>query len=187
MSDIKIMNFKRVEVVAESKKAAIDKINKELFHVQGDATQAYKIWLSKQVNGVTDRDKKAFMLDYLANKGKNCPGAGYIICVEPAIADTRERPYKIEDIKNEEGKRKTKRQYKWFDKATNTVVCSVDTNKTDAKNAIKELYKSGEYKGDANLVITYDVVEGQAVVATAKYTPSKNTKSGKYIAFGIEA
>ena len=68
-----------------------------------------------------------------------------------------------------------------------TVVCSVDTNKTDAKNAIKELYKSGEYKGDANLVITYDVVEGQAVVATAKYTPSKNTKNGKYIAFGIEA
>ena len=100
MSDIKIMNFKRVEVVAESKKAAIDKINKELFHVQGDATQAYKIWLSKQVNGVTDRDKKAFMLDYLANKGKNCPGAGYIICVEPAIADTRERPYKINNVKN---------------------------------------------------------------------------------------
>ena len=95
--------------------------------------------------------------------------------------------YPIEDSKNEEGKRKTKRQYKWFDKATKTVICSVDTNKTDAKNAIKELYKTGEYKGDADLVITYDVVEGQAVVATAKYTPSKNTKSGKYIAFGIEA
>ena len=107
--------------------------------------------------------------------------------VESAVKDSRERPYKIEDIKNEEGKRKTKRQYKWFDKATKTVICSVDTNKTDAKNAIKELYKTGEYKGDADLVITYDVVEGQAVVATAKYTPSKNTKNGKYIAFGIEA
>ena len=51
----------------------------------------------------------------------------------------------------------------------------------------KYVWLLGEYKGDANLVITYDVVEGQAVVATAKYTPSKNTKSGKYIAFGIEA
>jgi hypothetical protein len=77
--------------------------------------------------------------------------------------------------------------YKWIDTESQTVVCSVDTNKTDAKNAIKELYKSGEYKGNAKLVITYDVVEGQAVVATAKYTPSKNTKNGKYIAFGIEA
>ena len=165
-----ILNFKKVEVVAESKEAAKSQIEDTLFHIQGDATQAYKNWEEKQNGIVTDRDRKEFM-----------------ITVEPAVKDSRERPYKIEDIKNEEGKRKTKRQYKWFDKATNTVVCSVDTNKTDAKNAIKELYKSGEYKGDANLVITYDVVEGQAVVATAKYTPSKNTKSGKYIAFGIEA
>ena len=55
-----------------------------------------------------------------------------------------------------------------------------------AKNAIKELYKSGAFRGDAKLVKTKDVVEGNAVVATAKYTPSKNTKPGSYIAFGIE-
>ena len=182
-----ILNFKKVEVVAESKEAAKAQIEDTLFHVQGDATQAYKNWEEKQNGIVTDRDRKEFMLDYLAKKSKNCPGAGFMITVESAVKDSRERPYKIEDIKNEEGKRKTKRQYKWFDKATKTVICSVDTNKTDAKNAIKELYKTGEYKGDADLVITYDVVEGQAVVATAKYTPSKNTKNGKYIAFGIEA
>ena len=174
MSDIKIMNFKRVEVVAESKKAAIDKSNKELFHVQGDATQAYKIWLSKQVNGVTDRDKKAFMLDYLANKGKNCPGAGYIICVEPAIADTRERPYKINNVKNEDGKRKSKK-------------ARVYGTKTDAAKALKTLYKKGEYKGNATCEIHYDIVEGNPVVMTSKYTPSKNTKNGTWIAFGLES
>ena len=187
MSDIKIMNFKRVEVVAESKKAAIDKINKELFHVQGDATQAYKIWLSKQVNGVTDRDKKAFMLDYLANKGKNCPGAGYIICVEPAIADTRERPYKINNVKNEDGKRKSKKALVWVDDETKNVVARVYGTKTDAAKALKTLYKKGEYKGNATCEIHYDIVEGNPVVMKSKYTPSKNTKNGTWIAFGLES
>jgi len=182
-----ILNFKKVEVIAESKEAAKAQIEETLFHVQGDATQAYHNWEQKQNGTVTDRDKKEFMLDYLAKKSKNCPGAGFMITVESAIKDSRERPYKIDDIKNEEGKRKTKRMYKWIDKQSKTVVCSVDTNKTDAKNAIKELYKSGAYKGDAELVISYDVIEGQAVVATAKYTPSAHTKNGKWIAFGIEA
>ena len=182
-----ILNFKKVEVVAESKEAAKSQIEDTLFHIQGDATQAYKNWEEKQNGIVTDRDRKEFMLDYLAKKSKNCPGAGFMITVEPAVKDSRERPYKIEDVKNEQGKRKTKRFYKWIDRESKTVVCQVDTNKTDAKNAIKELYKSGEYKGHADLVITYDVVEGQAIVATADYTPSINTKNGKWLAFGIEA
>ena len=182
-----ILNFKKVEVVAESKEAAIAKIEDSLFHVNGDATQAYKNWKAKQTQGITERDVKAFMLDYLAKKGKNCPGAGYIITMDGAVGDTRERPYKIEDVKNEQGKRKFKSFYKWMDKATNTVVCQVDTNKADAKNAIKELYKSGEYKGNAVLVKTKDVVEGQAIVATVQYTPSKSCKNGSYTAFGLEA
>ena len=182
-----ILNFKKVEIVAESKEAAIAQMEDTLFHYNGDATQAYKNWKSKQTKGITERDVKEFMLDYLAKKSKNCPGSGYLITVESAVADTRERPYRIEDVKNEEGKRKFKTMYKWVDCETGVTVCTVDTNKADAKNAIKELYKSGSYKGKANLVKTKDVVEGQAVVAVAEYTPSKNTKNGTWIAFGIEA
>lgn len=187
MSDVKVVNFKKVEVVAESKAAAIAKIEKELFHVNGDATQSYKNWLSKQVNGVTERDKKAFMLDYLATKGKNCPGAGYIICTESAVADTRERPYKIDSVKNEDGKRKSKKTLTWVDDETGAVIARVQGTKTDAANAIKELYKSGEYRGHATCEIHYDIVEGNPVVMTAKYTPSKNTKHGCWIAFGLES
>ena len=55
------------------------------------------------------------------------------------------------------------------------------------KNALKELYKTGEYRGNAELKLVHEVVEGQAIVATAKYTPSKNAKNGTWIAFGIEA
>lgn len=181
-----ILNFEKVEVVAESKEAAIAKVEETLFHVNGDATQAFKNWKSKQTQGITERDIKAFMLDYLAKKGKNCPGAGYIITMEPSVADTRERPYKIEDVKGD-GKREFKTFYKWIDRETKVTVCSVDTNKADAKNAIKELYKNGEYKGNADLVKTKDVVKGQAVVATAKYTPSKNTKNGTWLVFGLKA
>jgi hypothetical protein len=181
-----ILNFKKVELVAASKDEAIAKMEETLFHYNGDATQAYKNWKSKQTKGITERDVKEFMLDYLAKKGKNCPGGGYLITLEASVADTRERPYKIEDVKSE-GKRKFKTFYKWIDSETGVVVASVDTNKADAKNVLKELYKSGAYKGNASLVKTKDVVEGEATVATAKYTPSKNTKNGTWLAFGIEA
>ena len=183
---MQILNFKKVELVAESKEAAKVMMEEQYFHYQGDATQAFKNWKDEQ-STVTERSIKEFMLDYLNKKGKNCPGAGYMITLESAITDSRERPYKIEDVKNEDGKRKWKKQYQWIDKATKTVVCSVDTNKADAKNAIKELYKTGEYKGDAELWVKKEVTEGQPVVATAKYTPSKNTKNGRYLIFGIEA
>lgn len=182
-----ILNFKKVEIVAESKEAAIAQMEETLFHYNGDATQAFKNWKAKQTKGITDREIKEFMLDYLAKKSKNCPGSGYLITLDSAVGDTRERPYKIEDVKNEEGKRVWKTQYKWVDVDTKTVICSTDTNKNDAKNALKELYKTGAYKGDAELIKSKDVVKGQAVVATAKYTPSKNTKNGTYLVFGIEA
>lgn len=179
------MNFKRVEIVADSKKDAIAKIEKELFHVNGDATQAYKNWMSKQVNGVTDRDRKMFMLDYIANKSKNCPGVGYIICVDNAVADTRERPYEFKNVKGE-GKRKPGKVLVWVDKETKHEVCKVRGTKNAAAKALKELYKSGEYRGNAECEIHYDIVEGNPVVMSAKYSPSKNTKQGTWIAFGLE-
>lgn len=183
-----ILNFKKLEVVMESRQAVEEYIAEYFGNYQGDATQAFRNWKEKQgTKGVTDRDIKEFMLDYLAKKIKNAPGCGYMITLDAAVTDSRERPYKIEDVKNEEGKRKFKTFYKWIDSETKAVVCAVDTNKADAKNALKELYKTGEYRGDADLVKTKDVVEGQAVVATAKYTPSKNTKNGTYLIFGIEA
>ena len=98
-----VMNFKRMEVTGTTKQEALDKAP---FKIMGDATQAYKKWLKKQVNGVTDADKKQFMLDYLASKSKNIPGVGFAITIESAVADSRERPYTITDVKNEKGARK---------------------------------------------------------------------------------
>lgn len=181
-----ILNFKKVEVVAASREEAVAQVENQYFHINGDATQAFKNWKQKQNGGVTERAVKEFMLDYLSKKGKNCPGAGYLITVEAAVGDTRERPYSIKDIPNE-GKRKLKTVYGWVDRETGKTVAKSDKNKADAKNVLKELYKTGEYKGNADLVKYKEVVEGKAIVATAEYTPSKNTKNGTWIAFGIEA
>ena len=87
-----IMNFKRMEVTGATKDEALAKAP---FDIMGDATQAYKIWKKKQVNGVTDADKKQFMLDYLSKKSKNVAGVGFSITLESAVADSRERPYSI--------------------------------------------------------------------------------------------
>lgn len=181
-----IINFKKVEVVAKSKEAAIEQVESTLFHVNGDATQAYKNWKAEQTQGITERDVKAFMLDYLAKKSKNCPGAGYLITVDPAVADTRERPYKIEDIKNEQGKRKYKKTYQLIDTKSGLVLGEVQTNKADAKNLAKKIIKEG-FEGKMVCKLAHKVIEGQEDVFTAEYAPSKNSKNGTWIAFGIEA
>lgn len=178
-----IMNFKKMEVTGATKEEALEKAP---FDIMGDATQAYKRWCKEQVNGVTETDKKQFMLDYLAKKSKNCTGVGFSITIESAVADTRERPYSIEDIKNDKGVRKYKTVYRWIDDRTDKIVVECDTTKADAKNALKREYSENGYKGNAHLVMDKKCVEGQAVVAKAKYTPSKSSRIGSYIVFGIE-
>ena len=179
-----VLNFKRQEVVAESKAAAMEQVENSLFHIIGDATQAFKNWKAKQTGGITDRNVKEFMLDYLAKKSKNCPNAGYIITVEPSVADTRERPWKIEDIKNEQGKRKYKKTYQLIDDETGVVLGEVQTNKSDAKNLAKDVIKNG-FKGKGTCRLAHKVVEGQEKVFTFQYEPSKNTKNGTWLVFGI--
>lgn len=177
-----VMNFKSVEVVGATKEEALS--NAPFTTIMKDATQAYKNWCAKQTS-ITEASKKQFMIDYTAKNSKNAAGVGFSITVVPAVADTRERPYTFVNVKNEQGKRKFKTVYKWMDKETHTCVCHVDTTKKDAFDALKKLYASGTYKGKAELVVTKDVIEGQAVVAYAEYTPSKASHNGTYIVFGI--
>jgi hypothetical protein len=103
------------------------------------------------------------------------------------VADTRERPYVIGDLKNEQGARKYKTVYRWIDDETGKVVSETDSTKADAKAAIKALYTEGSYRGNAHLVMDKKCVEGQAIVATAKYTPSKSSRVGTYLVFGVTA
>lgn len=178
-----IMNFKRLEVTGVTKEEALANAP---FFIQGDATQAYRNVRKNHTGSWTDADMKQFMLDYLAKKSKNAPGSGYYITVESAVADTRERPYTIEDIKNEKGARKYKTVYRWIDCNNGTLVVETDTTKADAKDAFKKAIVEGGYRGEADLVMDKKCIEGQAVVAHGKYTPSKSSRNGVYLVFGIE-
>ena len=179
-----IVNFKSIKVSATNLEEAIASVA-DRFHVCGNATQSFKNAKAKHTGAWTDRDEKTWMLDYCEAKNRACPGTGFYIVVESAVADSRERPYKFETIKNE-GKRECKKTYTWVDKETNTPIVKVRTNLTDAQNTLKKMYKDGTYKGDANCVISKEYVVGNAVVATAKYVPSKSARKGTWIFFGIE-
>lgn len=178
-----IMNFKRLEVTGATKEEALAKAPFDASFK--NATQAYNNWKEKQVNGITDSDKKQFMLDYLAKTTRNNPGIGCYIVVESAVADTRERPYTITDVKNDKGSRKYKTFYQIVDKNTGVVLAQTEKTKAHALALGKQLYIDG-YKGNTKCQLVKQVVEGSDVVFTIDYTPSVNAKNGTYVVFGIE-
>lgn len=205
-----VMNFKRMEVIGATKEEALAKAP---FDIMGDATQAYKAWMKRQVHGVTDEDKKQFMLDYLAKKSKNVAGVGFVITQESAVSDTRERPYRIEDVKNESGARKYVTVYQLVDTSTGAVVAETPVKyvqdedkdgkllfnedgspkmvwksgtKAQAKELAKSLYTDHNFKGDLICTYTKQVVDGESVAFKVKYTPSKSARVGSYLVFGFE-
>lgn len=182
MEKVTYLNFKSMEVTGATKQEALSNAP---FNVLYDATQAYRHWKEKQTT-VTEAGRKQFMLDYLKTKTKNAAGVGCSITIESAVADKKERPYKIIDVKNEQGKRKYRKTYLIKDDKTGEVLAKSDETKAKAKEITKELYRNG-YKGDAICTYTKEVVEGEPIAFYAKYSPSKSTKPGVYLVFGIES
>lgn len=178
-----ILNFKKLEVVGATKEEALAQAP---FGILGDATQAFKNWKAKQNGGITDKDVKAFCLEYLAKKSKNMQGVGFSITVEAAVADTRERPYKIEDVKNEKGKRKYSTVYQLVNDRTGEIITEVEGTKAKAKEVARKLYVDG-LKDDATCTYMKQVTEGEPIAFKCKYTPSKASHPGTYLVFGIEA
>ena len=95
------LNFKRVDINAftlkEAQEILKDKANFEQF---ANATSAWKNAGSPMQN---TREFKEFCASYLADKTKNKQGLGCVIVYEPGKADTRERPYELTDVVNEQG------------------------------------------------------------------------------------
>ncbi len=174
--------FVKLEIVGENKNDALEKV--ENLIVMGDATQAFKMWQKKVGAGYTEKDVKEFMVEYLAKKG-NKAGAGYIITKVSAVESTRLRPYKIENVKNEKGRRKIGRVYTLINKATGEILDRIQGTKKTAEEALKKLYKNG-LKADVKCEIEYVVTEGEKTAFTAKYVPSSGTRFGEYIVFGLE-
>ena len=181
--EVKVLKYDKVELVGAAKEEAFKSAP---FFVQGDATQAYKNWESKQEGSVTEAMKNDFYMDYLKKKSKFAPGTGFAIVLQSAVEDTRVRPYSIEDVKNEKGKRKYKTTYEIIDDTTGEILGTTQETKAKAKEIAKDLYKKG-LKHNTTCRYTHQVVEGEPIAFKAKYAPSKATRQGKYIAFGVRA
>ena len=175
-------NFKRVEVKAYTKAEAIDQV-KDVFFVQRDATQA---WIKAGEPSPLDKEFKVFCANYLEKHTKNAPGTACMITYRAGAADTRERPYKMNDVVNEKGKRKYVTTYLLKDKSTGEELAKTTENKKKAQELAKKLYIDGGFRGSIICTYTKEVAEGEPVAFTVDYAPSKSSKEGHYIFFGVE-
>ena len=175
-------NFKRVEVKAYTKAEAIDQV-KDVFFVQRDATQA---WRKAGEPSPLDKEFKVFCANYLEKHTKNDPGTACMITYRAGAADTRERPYKMNDVVNEKGKRKYVTTYLLKDKSTGEELAKTTENKKKAQELAKKLYIDGGFRGSIICTYTKEVAEGEPVAFTVDYAPSKSSKEGHYIFFGVE-
>lgn len=188
----KIMNFKRMEVTGTTKEEALANAP---FGIQGDATQAYRNARKNHKGAWTDVEMKQFMLDYLAKKSKNLPGVGFSITIESAVADTRERPYTKYDIKNTLGARKWTTIFQIYENLGTKekpvrgelLVEAAGNTKSEASNKAKALYTESGLRKNIVCYYTKQVTEGEPIAFTMEYTPSKSSRIGTYLVFGIES
>lgn len=173
-------NFKFEEIKAYTKNEATEKAP---FQIIKDATQAWK----NANKPLTGSALKEFMAEYLEKNTKFAAGIGCMITVDAGQADTRERPYTVTAIKNEQGKRGYKTAIQGLDKETGNILFTCFGTKDDAEKMAKALYTDKDFKGNIHAVYTKQVVEGEPGAFDVEYTPSKNAKIGSYLAFGVEA
>ena len=207
------VNFKRVEVSGVTKEEALANAPFNVNLPGADCTQALRNAKKKHVGAWTDADMKHFMLEQLEKKTRNTPGNGCYIVIESAVADSREKPYKITDVKNE-GARETAKVFQLIDKATNQVIAETPVTqvthtdkegnvivdkegnpklywksytKAEAKEVAKNLIMKSGFKGKGYCRLTHQVVKGEDKVFEFEYVPSKNSRPGVYLCFGIES
>jgi hypothetical protein len=191
-------NFRKIEIKAFTKDEAIAQAP---FAILKDATQAWKNAGKPVLTGLNE-----FMAEYLKKQTKTAPGIGCILVLDSGTADSREKPFKVNDVTNEvitgkalrlnketgekeevdTTKRKFTTTYVIVDDETNAILHKSRETKAEAKKALADIYASG-YKGNITCYYTKEVTEGEPRAFTAEYTPSVSTKLGAYLVFGVEA
>jgi hypothetical protein len=192
------MSFRKLEVKAFTKEEASAQAP---FTILRDATQSWKNEGKPMLKSLDE-----FIARYLNKHTKGAAGVGCIIVLDSGVADSREKPFKVNDITNEvitgkalrinketgdkeevdTTKRKFTTTYVIVDNETNEILHKSRETKAEAKKALADIYASG-YKGNVTCYYTKEVTEGEPRAFTAEYTPSISTKLGSYLVFGVEA
>lgn len=191
------MGFRKIEVEAktfeEAKQMAPFKIIK-------NATTSWIKAGRPIFNGFNE-----FAVDYLHKVTHEEPGLGCAVAISNGIQNSRVIPYKLEKVKNvdyttryikmtdENGESKMiprkdrmwKRSIVLVDDNTNQILGVVDGYRREGLKAMKEIYASG-YEGNITAYYVQTVKAGEPISFKTTYTPSKRSRMGKYILFGVE-
>lgn len=173
------VSFKRLEVSGATKAEAHAQAPFQIFK---DATTAWR----NAGKPIGDKALKEFCANYLQKHTKFAKNVGCSITLESAVSDTRTRPYKILDIKNEKGRRAYKTGYQGINKETGEILFTVFGNKSVAKDKARELYTERGFKGSIVCKYIKEVVEGEVLAFEVTYAPSISSQNGKYFVFGVE-
>lgn len=167
--------FRKFEVIGKTKDEAMKDSN---LNLRVDATQAYKKWAKENV---TNEDNvRDWMKAYLKKKKLTMPKDGAYIVIQPAVADTRERPYKIDKPKYEARTHSPEKFYVLRDNTGNEV--GREKTSKAAEQAAKEFV--ADYKEDVTINYEWVAKEKNSLYAKVKYTPSKGAQPCKLLVFG---
>lgn len=140
-----------------------------------DATTAWK-----KAGEPTDSDLTIFAEDYKAKK--KIDGGVFVITAIKGSPDTRNRPYKVQDIVNKGGRKYQTMYEVVVDTASGELVVDRHEKKNEARKAATAYTTANKI---TTIVRPAKVVkEGQARALVVKYVPSKDTQLGTYIIFG---
>ncbi len=171
--------MKKFELEAYSLEEAKEMASANGIKVIKNVTQSWK----KSASPMSGVKLEAFVQKSMKSSSiDNVEGLGVIMVVNPGSADTRTRPYSVENIVTE-GKKAIKRVFEIRLAETNEVVGVADT-KSAAQKIAKKLML--EYKQDMYCQIMYEILEGKGRAFNIAYTPSSNAKMGKYLVVGNE-
>lgn len=167
--------FKKFEVIGTTKDEAIKNSG---LNLRGDLTQSYKKWSADNV--VTEDSLKEWMQDKLKSKKWNMPKDGAYVVLQPAVVDTRERPYKVINH-TYDAKTHTPESYYIIRDATNNEVGRAKT-KSEAIQKGKDFVS--DFKESLTISKEFVCKEKNSLITTIEYTPSKGTQKCKLLVFG---
>lgn len=169
--------FKKFETIGVTKDAAMKESG---LNLRVDATQAYKKWAKE--NATNEDNVREWMVDYLKKKKLTMPKDGAYIVLQSAVADTRERPYKVEKPKYDARTHSPEKFYVLRD-MTGNEVGHAKTSK-EALEAAKEYIT--DFKESVNITVEWKAKEKNSLYAKVAYTPSKGTQKCRLLCFGYQ-
>lgn len=172
--------MKKITINAVSSKEAKDYAAEQGLSVVRDVTPS---WKKVGAPAVGSQEFYDFANDmFKKNRLTDTEGVGMIVTVDPGVADTRERPYKFNNVVSE-GRKSYVTTFEVRRKDNGALVATARKKKEAEKLAKKAM---AEVKADMECNVVKTVKDGDSLAFTLEYVPSINAKTGTYVVFGNE-